>query len=219
MITGTIQETKRSQSGKSLGVKLNGKWYSTKIWELEHMTGTEITVTDDSTQEWNGKTIHWINEYTQLPTDQVPGVAHQRSATSATSATPVAASAAREHNRGRPDAADNYTENVLILRFIGHCFAGYPFQTTDTVQVRSRAKMLYELGQDILSGKITETETGPRRNREYGTQTGQPIRRQHAAHHAGPLIGDPTPPIADSDGPRQDEEHPTQEEYEDDIPF
>lgn len=209
MITGNIQETKRSQSGKSLGVKLNGKWYSTKIWELEHMVGTEITVTDDSTQEWNGKTIHWINEYTQLPTDQVPGVAQPS----------VAASAAREHNRGRPDAADNYTESILILRFIGQCFTGYPFQTTDTAQVRTRAKMLYELGQDILSGKILETETGPRRNREYGTQTGQPVRRQHGAHSAGPLIGDPTPPVADSDGPRMDEEYPTQEEYEDDLPF
>ena len=203
MITGEIEEVKRSQSGKSLGVKLNGKWYSTKIWELEHMVGQTITVTDDSVQNWNGRDIHWINEYTQLPTDEVPGV-------------PVAASAAREHNKGRPDAADNYTQSVLILRFIGQCFAGYPFQTTDTAQVRSRAIMLYELGQDILSGKILETETGPRRN----YQSGQPIRRQHGAHFAGPLGGqDLDPPIADSDGPRQDEEHPTQEEYEDDFPF
>jgi hypothetical protein len=149
MTTGRIEEARKSQSGKTLGVKINGKWYSTKHWEMENMVGETITITDHGVQEWQGQTIHWLNEY-QISTDQVPGV-------------PQSASAAREHNRGRPDANDNYTESVLLLRFVGQCFTGYPFQTTDMAAVRSRAKMLYELGQDILSGKITEVETGPRR--------------------------------------------------------
>ena len=185
MTTGRIEEARKSQSGKTLGVKINGKWYSTKLWEMENMVGETITITDHSMQEWNGKTIHWLNEY-EVSTDQVPG---------------VAASAAREHNRGRPDANDNYTESVLLLRFIGQCFTGYPFQTTDMAAVRSRAKMLYELGQDILSGEILTVETGPRRT--------SPIRQQiPSVHDGGPLAASHVV------GPQDDDDFDT-----DEIPF
>lgn len=189
MQVAKIEEARRSQSGKTLGVKLNGRWFQTKHWELEHMVGETIEITDSSMSEWQGKSIYWLNEYVTAGTDEAPpGVPK---------APPVAASAAREHNRGRPDAADNYTENVLLLRFVGQCFSGYPFQTTDEAMVRSRARMLYKLGQDVLSGKITETETGPR----PGTKA---PHRIGGVHDGGPLAsdsqrGNETPPADPED--------------------
>ena len=61
----TIQQTRRSQSGKSLGVqdKVDMRWYNTKAWELETMVGQTIYA-QTSESEWQGRPQYWINDYT-----------------------------------------------------------------------------------------------------------------------------------------------------------
>ena len=60
----TICDARVSQSGKTLGIKdQSGAWYSTKHFELQNMVGQAI-YGQCSTSEFNGKTMHWINEYT-----------------------------------------------------------------------------------------------------------------------------------------------------------
>ncbi len=59
---GVITQVKSSSSGKSLGVQIDGKWYSTKEWALQGMVGKEI-VGETSDSEYKGKTMTWINSY------------------------------------------------------------------------------------------------------------------------------------------------------------
>jgi len=204
-----VEEARQSQSGKTLGVKLDGRWYQTKQWELQHMVGETIDIVDASQSVWNGKTIHWLNEYRIAvgDSDMPPGVP---------APTRQSASAARETNKGRPDASDNYTKNVLLLRFVGQCFTGYPFQTTDLAAVRNRAKMLYELGEDILSGKITETETGPRHGTRLGPQRIDGVHNTPlgAPTPAGEAAGMATDEEMEARGKQQDDDFDT-----DEIPF
>ena len=67
----TIQEARRSQSGKSLGIqdRTDNMWYQTKDWSLEMMVGATIYA-QTSTSEFNGKQMHWINSYS-MPEGQV----------------------------------------------------------------------------------------------------------------------------------------------------
>lgn len=170
---GTIEETRMAQSRKSLAVKVGGKWYRTKLWELENMQGEQITLTDWSTSSFEGKTVYWINEY-------MVGVNPDMAAP------PQAAPT--------QSSGQQLTDNAELLAFIGQCFAGYPFNTTDAVAVRTRAQMLYRLGKDILSGAIEHEETGPRHR--LGRAENEPISK--------PLIREPKA---------------SEEEFEDDIPF
>jgi len=74
----TIQQAKHSQSGKTLGIQSSdGTWYQTKNWELEQQIGNAIYA-DTSASEFNGKTMHWINDY-RLPeqAQTVPGHVQQ----------------------------------------------------------------------------------------------------------------------------------------------
>ena len=59
---GIIESTNKSQSGKTLGVKIGGTFYTTKNWELGDMVGKEIVFEPDAS-EYNGKTMYWLNEY------------------------------------------------------------------------------------------------------------------------------------------------------------
>lgn len=66
----TIQEARRSQSGKSLGIRdQEGRWYNSKCWDLEMAVGMTITAMT-SESEWQGKAQYWINSYT-MPEGQV----------------------------------------------------------------------------------------------------------------------------------------------------
>lgn len=62
-VQGQIEEAKRSQSGKTVGVKIGGKWYSSKDFKLESMVGSVISGFG-SDSDFNGKTMHWLNAYT-----------------------------------------------------------------------------------------------------------------------------------------------------------
>jgi len=61
-VIGIIESTSKSQSGKTLGVKIGGKYYTTKNWELADLVGKEI-VFEPEPSEFNGKTMYWLNEY------------------------------------------------------------------------------------------------------------------------------------------------------------
>ena len=66
---GTIQEVEQSSSGKSVRVNVGGQWYSCKNFGIQSLVGQEITF-EPTTNEWKGKTYHWINDYSV--TDQSP---------------------------------------------------------------------------------------------------------------------------------------------------
>jgi hypothetical protein len=160
-VKGQIEETKIAKSGKTLGVRVNGKWYRTKEFHLEHEVGSIIDFDVTTSSLPDGKPLFWIGDYhieghSVMPPPDVPRE------TAPTAIPPGSV-------RHIPS-----TNDVELLDFIGRCFAGYPFQTTDEVAVRSRARMLYLLGKDILSGKIEDVETGPRKKREAPPEAGIP---------------------------------------------
>jgi hypothetical protein len=59
---GKIDQVKDSTSGKTLSVLIGNQWYSSKSWEFRQMVGQTIEF-EPSTSEWQGKTMHWINDY------------------------------------------------------------------------------------------------------------------------------------------------------------
>ena len=66
-----IEATKTSKSGKTLGVLMNGTWYSTKHFELAGKENTEI-IAQVSASEYNGATVHWLNDYTVVGASTTP---------------------------------------------------------------------------------------------------------------------------------------------------
>lgn len=80
MPVGRIDSANISKSGKTLSVQIGGTWYTTKHFELQNMIGQSITF-QTSTSEFNGKPIHWLNDYSDgtagnTPADQVFQAAH-----------------------------------------------------------------------------------------------------------------------------------------------
>jgi hypothetical protein len=73
-VIGIIESTNKSQSGKTLGVKIGGTYYTTKNWELADMVGKEI-VFEPEASEFNGKTMYWLNEYSVSGTQPTPAAA------------------------------------------------------------------------------------------------------------------------------------------------
>ena len=71
MAQGQIQKVNQSKSGKTLGVQINGQWYSTKHFELQNHVGETITF-QTSESEFNGTVMHWLNDYTLAGQDQTP---------------------------------------------------------------------------------------------------------------------------------------------------
>ncbi len=62
---GTIQQVNKSQSGKTVGAQVDGKWYSTKHWDW--LTDSTILnrriIFEPSQTEFRGQIIWWINDY------------------------------------------------------------------------------------------------------------------------------------------------------------
>ena len=71
---GIIESTNKSQSGKTLGVKIGGTYYTTKNWELADLVGKEIVFEPDAS-EFNGKTMYWLNEYSLNGSQPTPAAA------------------------------------------------------------------------------------------------------------------------------------------------
>lgn len=62
MINGVIEETKAATSGKTLGLKVQGKWYSTKEFQWASQQGKEIVFeSNSSTIPGTNNTIWWAN--------------------------------------------------------------------------------------------------------------------------------------------------------------
>ena len=150
---GTIEAAKKSKSGKTLGLKIDGTWYITKEWELEGCVNQMISFIP-AIDTYMEKEQRWINEYELIggaaPEGGVPGVA------APPAPSPTAASTRREHNRGRPDANDTAVENQLLLRFVGH---GLSARVDQSESVEGLAKVLYKIGKDILSGRFDAITT------------------------------------------------------------
>ena len=61
---GKIEATKKSGSGKSLGVKIGNTWYTTTTFELEHEVGkTIIFEPSQSPAKGNFPAMNWLNDY------------------------------------------------------------------------------------------------------------------------------------------------------------
>jgi hypothetical protein len=193
-VKGQIEETKVAKSGKTLGVLVNGKWYRTKEFHLEHEVGSTIDFDVTTSSLPDGKPLYWIGDYHLTENEYAPPPDVPRETP------PVAETTRREQARYPDDEAAAYQENAMLMRFIGQCFAGYPFQTTDEAHIRYRTQMLYRLGKDILSGKIADVETGPRKRPEPKPEHGIP--GYSPAHKQG--IG---------------EESKQEGDFDDDFPF
>jgi len=76
---GTIQATNKSKTGKTIGVQVNGVWYTSKNWELEQAVGRNV-IFEPSTSQFNGITMQWINDYTFEDTGTGPAAAAMQQA-------------------------------------------------------------------------------------------------------------------------------------------
>lgn len=154
-VKGKIEATKLAKSGKSLGVKVGDTWYRTKEFRLEHEVGSVIDFDVRTSSLPDGTTLYWIGDYQMVGHSVMP---------------PPKNDLEVQQNRllrihDVPSDTD-FTPNLALLDFVGRCFAGYSFQTTDEAHIRYRARMLYLMGKDILSGEIEKVETGPRREKK-----------------------------------------------------
>ena len=61
---GRIEATRKSGSGKSLGVKVGNTWYTTTTFELEHEVGKTIIFEPSySPASGNFPAMNWLNDY------------------------------------------------------------------------------------------------------------------------------------------------------------
>ena len=58
---GKIEEARRSQSGKTVGLRIGSRWYQTKQFEMENCVGCLIEFAD-SASDYKGKTMYWAND-------------------------------------------------------------------------------------------------------------------------------------------------------------
>ena len=61
---GTITQAKRSKSGQTLSVQVDGKWYTSKNWELEQAVNRRIIFEPShSPASGNFPAMNWLNDY------------------------------------------------------------------------------------------------------------------------------------------------------------
>ena len=60
-VSGIIQDAKMSQSGKSLGIKVNGKWYSTKEFHWQGQVGKNVSFIGNY-QSFGDGGVTWAND-------------------------------------------------------------------------------------------------------------------------------------------------------------
>lgn len=72
----TISQVRRSQSGKSLScLAHDDRWYQSKCWDFENMAAPFTIYAQTSENEWQGKPMYWINDYS-LPEQALPQQTH-----------------------------------------------------------------------------------------------------------------------------------------------
>lgn len=129
---GTIDKARKSKSGKTLGLQINGVWYMTKEWELQGMVGKSIEF-EPAIDMYMGKEQRWVNEY-QMAGGQPP--------------VPGASAPAASH----PHPVD-LAVNALLLSFVGQVLSG------NQGDMENRAKQAYKVGKDILNGRYDAVTT------------------------------------------------------------
>ena len=70
-VTGTIDETKMSSSGKTLGLKVAGKWYSTKEFHWQSQVGKHITFVGSYVAIGDGG-MTWANDILMAHASEPP---------------------------------------------------------------------------------------------------------------------------------------------------
>jgi hypothetical protein len=61
-VSGVIEHAKMSQSGKSLGIKVNGNWYSTREFQWQGQVGANISFIARPQYFDGGGSITWAND-------------------------------------------------------------------------------------------------------------------------------------------------------------
>lgn len=72
---GTIQAARPSKSGKTLSIQIDGKWYQSKLWQLQQAVGRKIAA-ETSDSDYNGQTVHWLNSFSFADADPVGVATH-----------------------------------------------------------------------------------------------------------------------------------------------
>lgn len=74
----TINRVMRSQSGKTISLlSHDDRWYSSKCWDLETMALPYTIYAQTSENDYNGKPMYWINDYTMPEVAGGPAVPSQ----------------------------------------------------------------------------------------------------------------------------------------------
>ena len=60
---GQIQATNKSKSGKTIGVQVNDRWYTSKNWELAGNVGRTISFEPSDQTFPDGSKCTWLNDY------------------------------------------------------------------------------------------------------------------------------------------------------------
>lgn len=145
--TGSIEQAKPSQSGKSLRILVGGTWYSTDNWALQNAVGRNVTF-EVGTSTYNGKTIHFAND--AVLTD---GVSAQPQQPPPQSENPAPPQAQTPHVAPPPakTAPDPMAYMAFISNTVAHAIsAGYiqdPASITKWVDHAYRAAVAATTGQ------------------------------------------------------------------------
>jgi len=151
---GPIQSVSDSKSGKTLSVKVNDKFYSTKNWDFRNMVGATIEFVPD-VSEWQGNTIVWINDYT-TPAMTADDRMNQASASAPAATGPAQAPQATPTPNGDPMRYLPMTSNV-----VAHAIAAGVITKPNEIAAWSRAafaaaKLLIEPAAAKVMGSSSE---------------------------------------------------------------
>lgn len=189
-VEGRIEEVRKSKSGRSLGIKVDGNWYLSKQWTLENAVGKDIEFEPSPMHTDDGNTLYWLNDdYVLLNDDGSPAPPPAKKASPAK---------AEDHRQGYIEG--KFTENVLLLKFVGQTLSGLQWQPTDETGMHMRAQIAYRIGKRILDGSILTAETAPRRD----------VRNKQPTDHKA---------ISERRAAMESEPQKSETDFDDDIPF
>lgn len=130
---GRIEATRKSGSGKSLGVKVGNTWYTTTTFELEHEVGkTIIFEPSHSPANGNFSAMNWLNDYVFEDQQTTPAGQAMDQAMQQQAATPVGQAGQYEQvPRGTP----NKDSMIGAFALCKCCTPGTPDQVFENFQL------------------------------------------------------------------------------------
>ena len=77
---GTIQAARKSKSGQTLSIQIEGVWYTSKNWELEQAVNRRV-IFEPSVQSFpDGGSCTWLNDYVFEDAQTTPAAAAMNAA-------------------------------------------------------------------------------------------------------------------------------------------